>query len=152
RSSFVLSIDHSIRMSAIGERLASIPLLHQGEDFLPMNRSMHLLILASLFFDPFIAACLAQSARISTYAGSALPANGSQALTQAIGVPQAVSADGSGGFYVSSNQNRIYHVAADGTLTVVAGSASAGFGGDKGPASAAQFNYLQGIVADSAGN
>jgi sugar lactone lactonase YvrE len=95
---------------------------------------------------------LAQSSMITTYAGSSLPVNGSQALTQVIGVPQAVSADGANGFYIASNQNRIYHVTSDGILTVIAGKGSVGSSGDNGPAVSAQVNYVQGIAADSAGN
>jgi trimeric autotransporter adhesin len=95
---------------------------------------------------------LAQSPMITTYAGPSFPVNGSQAVTQTIGVPQAVSADGAGGFYIGSNQNRIYHVASDGTLTIVAGNGTLGFSGDNGPALSAQFNYIQGVAADSAGN
>jgi sugar lactone lactonase YvrE len=81
-----------------------------------------------------------------------LPANGSQALTQAIGIPLAVSADGAGGFYVASNQSEIYHVTADGVLTVIAGTGFIGFSGDDGPASAAHVNYVQGVVVDGTGN
>src|SRR5712691_12710491 len=95
---------------------------------------------------------LGQSPMITTYAGPSFPVNGSRALTQTIGVPQAVSADGAGGFYISSNHNRIYRVTSDGTLTVIAGNGLVGFSGDNGPATSAQFSYIQGIAADSAGN
>jgi len=108
--------------------------------------------LSVVFFALTVSTALAQSSIITTYSGPALPVNGSSALTQTIGVPQAVTADGSGGFYIASNQNRVYHVTAEGTLTAVAGTGIIGSSGDNGPASSAQFNYLQGIVADSAGN
>ncbi|HEY2382022.1 MAG TPA: NHL repeat-containing protein [Terriglobia bacterium] len=94
----------------------------------------------------------AQTSIISTYAGPEFPADGSQALTQTIGVPQAISADGAGGFYIGSNQNKVYHVMADGRLMTLAGSGVVGFSGDNGPASSARFNYLQGVAADGAGN
>src|SRR2546427_11922988 len=93
----------------------------------------------------------AQAPTILTYAGSALPANGSQALTQAIGIPLAVSADGAGGFYVASNQSRGYHVTPDGVLTVTAGRGFIGFSGDRGPAAAARLDYPQGGTVDSSG-
>lgn len=108
--------------------------------------------LSAAFLTVSVSASLAQSAKITTYAGPSLPVNGSPALTQTIGVPQAVSADGAGGFYIASNQNRVYHVTADGTLTTVAGTGIIGFSGDNGPASSAQFNYIQGVAVDSAGN
>src|SRR5437899_11108342 len=44
-----------------------------------------------------------------------------QAITQTIGVPQGVSADGAGGFYVSSSQNRVYHVGSEGVQPPQAG-------------------------------
>src|SRR5437870_12278048 len=114
-------------------------------------KQLRFLILSFFFFALTTLTGLAQS-MIRTYAGSSLPVNGSPALTQTIGVPQAVSADGAGGFYLASNQNRIYHVTSDGTLTVIAGKGSVGFSGDNGPALSAQFNYLQGIAVDSGGN
>src|SRR5207237_188688 len=78
---------------------------------------------------------------------------GSRAVTQTIGVPQGVSADGTGGFYVaSSSQDTIYHVASNGTLTIVAGSGLSGFGGDGGPAPSAQLNYIHCIALDNSGN
>src|SRR5437667_1779384 len=103
------------------------------------------------FVDLVSSPALAQS-MITTYAGPSLPVDGSQAITQTIGVPQGVSADGAGGFYVSSSQNRVYHVGSEGTLTVIAGNGSRGFSGDNGLALSAQLNYVHGVAADSAGN
>src|SRR5947209_7976850 len=136
----------------------SFPCFSGRETMLQVQRcrySMKLsafLCLSFLFFGSSGLVGLAQSPMILTYAGSALPANGSQALTQAIGIPLAVSADGAGGFYVASNQSRIYHVTPDGVLTVTAGTGSVGFTGDNGPAPAAQLNYVQGVALDSGGN
>src|SRR5262249_9022400 len=81
-----------------------------------------------------------------------LPFDGSSAITQTIGVPGAVSTDGAGGFYLSSNQNRVYRIASDGTLRIIAGNGSPGFSGDGGPAYSAQLNYVHGVAADSDGN
>jgi hypothetical protein len=97
---------------------------------------------AYIFLMLFASSGIAQSSVITTYAGPAFPVDGAQALTQTIGVPQAVSADGAGGFYIGSNQNKVYHVGSDGTLTTLAGNGLVGFGGDNGPASFAQFNYI----------
>ncbi len=96
---------------------------------------------------------LAQSGIITTYAGPGLPANGAQATSQAIDAPEGIVADGSGGFYLTSSyQNRVYRVAADGSLSLVAGSGPNGFGGDGGPATAAQLYAPNGVAVDSAGN
>jgi sugar lactone lactonase YvrE len=122
-----------------------------GEGFCAM-KLFGFRILSFLFFALSSLTGLAQSSMITTHAGPSLPINGSRALTQTIGVPQAVSADGAGGFYISSNHNRIYRVTSDGTLTVIAGTGLVGFSGDNGPATSARFNYIQGIAADSAGN
>jgi len=65
---------------------------------------------------------LAQSL-IKTYVGPQLPASGNPALNQAIDFLSAIIPDGADGFYVASiSQNRVYAVAGDGTLTILAGS------------------------------
>jgi NHL repeat len=55
-------------------------------------------------------------------------------------------------FVASPRQNRVYKVAADGLLTVVAGTSSNGFSGDGGPATSAQLFRPVGVVVDSGGN
>jgi hypothetical protein len=89
---------------------------------------------------------------ISTYAGPLLPVEGAQAITQTIDSPYAVAPDGGGGFYVASLiQNKIYQVAADGTLRFVTGG-SPGYGGDGGPAGLARIAGPIGLAADASGN
>src|SRR5438309_272553 len=115
------------------------------------------LALSSLFLLLCAAGGLAQSpilsGRITTYAGPSLPADGDKAASQLIENPGAVAPDGAGGFYVvSSTQNRVYRVASDGTLRVVAGTGAKGFNGDGRPASSAQLSSPRGIAVDGAGN
>ncbi|HEY2380237.1 MAG TPA: hypothetical protein VGK48_03545 [Terriglobia bacterium] len=89
---------------------------------------------------------------ITTYAGPQMPVSGSAASTQAIDYPAAAVPDGSGGVYVvSQSQNRVYDVAANGTLTLIAGS-TYGFGGDGGPATDAMLASPFGLATDTAGN
>lgn len=96
---------------------------------------------------------LAQSGIITTYVGPGLPIMGALATTQALDTPTSVAPDGAGGFYVVSQyQNRVYRVAADGRLSLAAGSGVAGFSGDGGPATAAQLNSPSGVAVDAAGN
>jgi sugar lactone lactonase YvrE len=96
---------------------------------------------------------IAQSGIITTYAGPQLPVNGTQAITQAIDHPTSVASDGAGGFYVPiRTQNRVYRVAADDTLSLIAGTGANGFGGDGGPATSAQLNSPSGVAVDTAGN
>jgi hypothetical protein len=89
---------------------------------------------------------------ITTYAGPQLPVSGTPALNQAVDFPSAVIPDGTGGVYVvSTNQSRVYDIAADGTLRLVAGS-SYGFSGDGGPATNAKLASPSGLARDSMGN
>ena len=93
------------------------------------------------------------SATITTYAGPPLPVSGTQAISQAIDNPASTLPDGAGGFYIASaTQNRIYRVAADGTLSVIAGSGTSGFTGDGGPAVSAQLNFPVSVAVDAVGN
>ncbi len=89
---------------------------------------------------------------ITTYVGPQMPVSGNPALNQAIDFPSAVVPDGAGGVYVvSTNQNRVYAVSADGTLRLIAGS-SYGFSGDGGLATDARLASPSGLALDSRGN
>src|SRR2546428_11717602 len=105
---------------------------------------------AGLFFFILSFSGLASFAKIiTTYAGGPpLPVSGQPAVTQAIAVPGSVAPDGAGGFFVSSRyQNRVYHVGADGTLTLTAGSGKPGSSGDGGLAISAQLYAPTGVAA-----
>ncbi len=94
---------------------------------------------------------LAQSL-ITTYVGPQLPVSGDPALNQAIDFPSDVIPDGAGGLYVvSTNQNRVYRIAANGTLMIVAGS-TYGFSGDSGQATDARLAAPSGLARDAMGN
>jgi hypothetical protein len=43
-------------------------------------------------------------------------------------------------------------VSPEGIITTAAGNGTAGYSGDGGPATAAQFGFLSGLTIDSAGN
>jgi sugar lactone lactonase YvrE len=93
------------------------------------------------------------TATITTYAGRISPVNGTQAVTYAIGAPESVVPDGAGGIYFASMaMGGISHVAADGTLTMIAGTGVPGFSGDGGPAASAQLNAPTGLAMDLSGN
>ncbi len=62
-----------------------------------------------------------------------------------------MATDSSGNFYFGSLHS-VFRVDASGTLTRVAGTGRAGVSGDNGPAIAAQLQFPDGIVVDSAGN
>jgi trimeric autotransporter adhesin len=106
------------------------------------------LLCAQLSYD-----CLAQHGIITAYVMPGLPGRGASATTQSLDKPTSVAPDGFGGFYAASpDKNRVYHLAADGRLRVVAGSGASGYSGDGGQATLAQLSYPRDIAVDSAGN
>src|SRR5207237_6510076 len=75
---------------------------------------------------------------ISTFAGGG-PPNGVAATSIALSVVTGVAVDNAGNQYVlSTTQNRVYKVAANGTITTVAGNGTVGYSGDGGSATNAQ--------------
>jgi uncharacterized protein (TIGR03437 family) len=65
-----------------------------------------------------------------------------------------VATDAAGNVYISDKYNQAIRVfsAATGMVTTIAGTGSAGYSGDGGPATKATLNYPQGVAVDSAGN
>jgi sugar lactone lactonase YvrE len=102
-----------------------------------------------LFFFIQLGSCgFAQSGIIRTSV-----VDGMQAINKDIGWPDAIAADNAGGFYFSlPYQNIIYRVAADGSISLIAGIRPGGFSGDGGPATAAQLNFPMGVAVDLSGN
>lgn len=94
----------------------------------------------------------AQVPTISTVVGPSLPVDGTSATTQALDQPTSIAFDNSGGFYVTSRkQSRVYRIAPDGTLKLIAGS-SWGFSGDGGAGTSAQLKAPSGVAVDTSGN
>src|SRR5436309_3561826 len=90
---------------------------------------------------------------ITTYAGPPLPVLGALATTQYFDRTEGIAPDGAGGFYFSSSpENRVYRVAADGVLSLIAGTGTSGFSGDGGPAVSARLSYPGNLVVDGSGN
>jgi uncharacterized repeat protein (TIGR01451 family) len=63
----------------------------------------------------------------------------------------SIAVDAAGNLYVTDSQ-RVRKLAKDGTVTTVAGTGTAGYSGDGGPATQAQLSNPQGTVMDSYGN
>ncbi|MGE0126778.1 MAG: hypothetical protein AB7U82_01645 [Blastocatellales bacterium] len=76
------------------------------------------------------------------------------ATSALLNFPIGVAIDGAGNVYICDNDNnRIRKVtAADGNITTIAGNGAGGFGGDGGPATAAQFIEPQNVAVDKDGN
>jgi adhesin/invasin len=93
---------------------------------------------------------------ISTFAGTGVAGfSGDQgpATSAQLNTPRRVEVDAAGNLYLSdSGNNRIRKVGPDGTITTVAGTGTAGFGGDNGLAVNAQLNQPTAIIFDPAGN
>ena len=63
-----------------------------------------------------------------------------------------LAVDHNGNVYVADSANhRICKVAADGSISTLAGTGTAGYNGDAGPASGAQLNQPEGVAVDGAG-
>ena len=98
-----------------------------------------------------LAATAAQAQIIGTVAGGGpdnLPA------TQSNVFPSALAIDGAGNVYFTqcSIRSRVYKVDTTGVLTVFAGTGTAAFTGDGGPAAKANLNCPSGLAVDAAGN
>jgi sugar lactone lactonase YvrE len=93
--------------------------------------------------------------KISTVAGTGIAGSagdGGPAVSAQLNRPQAVAVDESGNLYIADSHNhRVRMVAADGTISTVAGTGAAGFGGDDGPATAAQLNCPLGLAVGGGG-
>jgi hypothetical protein len=92
---------------------------------------------------------------ISTFAGRgpvAFSQNGAQALTAQFLAPSRAAADTSGNLYVSdAYYHQVFRIAANGIVTVVAGTGTAGYFGDGGLATSARLNCPSGLAVDSSG-
>ncbi len=101
-------------------------------------------------------AASAQFYNISTVAGiGRLPFSdgGGAAINAHLIQPRFAAADTAGNvFFSDSYYNQVFQISAAGTITVYAGTGQSGFGGDGGPATAAQISNPQGLAVDSAGN
>lgn len=75
------------------------------------------------------------------------------ATSATLNTPNAVAVDSSGNVYISDNQNHsIRKVNTGGTITTVAGTGSAGYGGDNGPATSALLSGPAGVAVDVLGD
>lgn len=93
---------------------------------------------------------------VTTVAGngtSGSSGDGGPATQAALSQPEGAGVDDAGNLYIADTWNhRIRKVDAAGTITTVAGTGTAGTGGDGGPAAGTQVAYPTGINADGGGN
>lgn len=95
---------------------------------------------------------------ISTFAGSptgTFPGTGNGDGGPAVGAgvgPWGLAFDAAGNLYFTEVNNRIRKIATNGIISTIAGTGSAAFSGDGGPALAATMQDPRGIAVDAAGN
>src|SRR5438477_3590106 len=91
-------------------------------------------------------------AAVTTVAGDgedAARGDGGPAVSAALGRPRGVAFDGQGDLFIAdADNNRVRRVSPAGAITTVAGTGVAGFGGDGGPATAAQLSSLVGVAVE----
>ncbi|HEV2202321.1 MAG TPA: BACON domain-containing carbohydrate-binding protein [Bryobacteraceae bacterium] len=92
---------------------------------------------------------------IDTVAGLGLggfAGDGGPALGALLNHPSGVAVDTAGNVYIAdTNNHRVRKVTSNGLIATIGGTGTAGFGGDDGPATKAQFSGPTGIAVDSAG-
>ncbi len=98
---------------------------------------------------------VATDGTITTVAGNGTlgySGDGGPAVDAQICCALGLAADASGNLYLADTGNyRVRKVAADGTITTVAGNGTPGYSGDGGPATSAQLSRPTGLAVDSAG-
>jgi hypothetical protein len=96
---------------------------------------------------------VAADGTISTFAGTGeadFGGDGGAAEAAQLNHPVAVAVDSAGCVHICDQYNhRVRKVAADGTISTVAGTGEADFGGDDGPAGSAQLNNPFGLALNS---
>ncbi|MFI2238649.1 NHL domain-containing protein [Streptomyces chrestomyceticus] len=93
--------------------------------------------------------------KVSTVAGNGVSGpkgDGGPAASAQLHDPREVAVDGAGVLYIADALNhRVRRVTADGKISTVAGTGTAGFSGDGGPATAAQLDRPYGVSVDRTG-
>jgi S1-C subfamily serine protease/sugar lactone lactonase YvrE len=92
---------------------------------------------------------IAPNGNVHTLAGNGrreYSGDGGRALNASLSAPNAVCLDNAGVIYVADTENqRIRKITPDGSIQLVAGNGSKGFGGDGGPAERASFDTPTGV-------
>jgi len=92
-------------------------------------------------------------ARIAGNGRSGNSGDGGNATAAELAYPSGIAVDSAGNVYVADiSADVVRRISAAGTITTVAGTGTAGFSGDNGPAQAAQLNAPTAVALDGNGN
>jgi trimeric autotransporter adhesin len=93
---------------------------------------------------------------LTRFAGNARAGNsgdGGAAASAQLSFPMGIAVDAAGNVFVADRDASVVRkIAANGTISTVAGTGTAGFAGDGGAATSAQLNGPLGVAVDAAGN
>lgn len=89
---------------------------------------------------------------ISTFAGNGTGGDGGPAISALLAGPAGITVDGFGNHYIADQKaNKIRKVTPAGVISTFAGTGSAGYSGDGGPASSAELSGPMSVLVDGAG-
>lgn len=118
-----------------------------------MKRCLYFLVCMVLFVG---SANTGHSQIISTFAGNGLAGysgDGGDALSARLDTPTSIAVDLSGNIFINDQRNNcVRKVSPSGIITTVAGTGTAGFSGDGGPATNARLDANWGMTIDNSGN
>jgi sugar lactone lactonase YvrE len=101
-------------------------------------------------------AAVAAPGDITTVAGNGTPGfsgDGGPATSAQLNIPYGLAVDDSGNVFVADTfNNRVRKIDGSGTITTVAGTGTAGFSGDGGPATSAELGGPTAVAVDASGN
>jgi sugar lactone lactonase YvrE len=93
---------------------------------------------------------------ISTIAGTGTygySGDGGPATAAKLGSPYCIRLDASGNIYIADfANNRVRKINSAGIISTIAGTGTAGYSGDGGPATAAELHHPTGLAIDASGN
>ncbi len=98
---------------------------------------------------------IGKDGKINTAAGNGFAqysSDGVPPTTTSLNTPQGIAVDAAGNLYIADTLNNRVRMVSGGVITTIAGTNTAGFSGDNGPAVKAQLNHPSDVAVDTAGN
>ena len=92
---------------------------------------------------------------ITTIAGTGsegYTGDGGPATSARLSGPDGIALDNAGNLFIADDNNNVIREVSNGIITTIAGTGTAGYSGDGGPATSAEMNDPEGLQLDIAGN